>query len=211
MSHKPPDLRHLIIWGMPALILRASNRPLSNDMVRRTGRRLPPPNCICQSNQVPVKRLVIGQTVHARCLRAWSEGPMSSRNTFRVSARCRSNSHAAKHRMWTWNLSRPPPPSCSNSISNSFSSFVTGKPHTAHSAPTPGPPHVRVGETAGSFPCWTAARAFARSAGSSGRSDSRRGGRGRGKARCQREHDAGVRLTECSLVGRTKVAPLRSP
>jgi hypothetical protein len=48
----------------------------------------------------------------------------------------RSNSHAVKHRTWTWYLSRPgASPSWANWISNSIWSFVTGSSHTAHRAP----------------------------------------------------------------------------
>jgi hypothetical protein len=61
-------------------------------------------------------------------------------------AHFRSNSQAAKHRTWTWNLSRPGlSPSRANWISNSISSFVTGNLQIVQAAPTPGPPHVRSG------------------------------------------------------------------
>jgi hypothetical protein len=58
----------------------------------------------------------------------------------------------AKHRMWTWNLSKPglAPPSRSNSISNSISSRPTRTPQIVHSASTPGPPHTRSGRRLGS-------------------------------------------------------------
>jgi hypothetical protein len=84
-------------------------------------------------------------------------------------AHFRSNSQAAKHRTWTWNLSRPGlSPSRANWISNSISSFVTGNLQIVQAAPTPGPPHVRSGGRPGSVPLWTAARAFSRTTDSSG-------------------------------------------
>src|SRR2546430_6691868 len=71
--------------------------------------------------------------------------------------------------MWTWNLSSPGlSPSWANWISNSSSSFFTGSSHTEQRAPTPGPPQVRSGRLAGSFPLRTAARAFSRRIASSG-------------------------------------------
>src|SRR5207237_6008342 len=63
-------------------------------------------------------------------------------------ADCRSNSHAAKQRMWTWYLSNPAagvPRSRANWISNSISVDLTGSSQIVHEPPTPGPPHGRSG------------------------------------------------------------------
>ena len=76
----------------------------------------------------------------------------------------RSNSQAAKHREWTWNLAGPP--LYSNSISKSIS--FTSSSQIAHSATTLEPPQMRSGRRPGSFPLLTAARAFSRRIGSSG-------------------------------------------
>src|SRR5262249_50065157 len=62
-------------------------------------------------------------------------------------------------------------------ISNSSSSLVTGRSHTTHGAPTPGPPHVRSGRLLGTLPFLIADQAFSRSIFSSGirrTSDTRR-------------------------------------
>src|SRR3989440_4618852 len=80
----------------------------------------------------------------------------------------RSNSHAAKHRIWTWYLSRPGlSPLRWNWISNSISVARTGRSQIAHGAPTPGPPHVRSGVRLGSLPLSITARAFSRRVSSS--------------------------------------------
>src|SRR4029453_2419373 len=111
------------------------------------------------------------QTRVSRCGASGGGSPELRRATALRLQYCfiRSNSHAAKHRTGTWNLSSPGlSPSRANWISNSSSFFVTGFSQTAHAAPTPGPPHVRSGLRAGSLPFLMVCLACSRRRASSG-------------------------------------------